>query len=525
MSIQRTLKAHRLPRVCLPFSLLFTLTAPTLPALAAPDSLPLQAAPAASETPSGTNQNAQPVANSLHVAVDLDGMNVDPQAVRQALSTELGLPLVPTAGEAGVQVRVSARAAGDVSVTYHDQRKQAVTRTVRAPERSDEVPELAALLAGNLARDYSASLIAQMGDPAPSTDGDATTRAAVIAPQPPQLKHRFFNLSFFGPLATCPQARSHRFNVELGTLHSHVGGVNGVGITGLVQRVDQEAEGFMVSGLAQLQHGVVRGASVAGALNLALGDELDGFQLAGAVNVASGPVTGAQIAGALNTAANSEGLQLAGAVNQTDGLEGAQISGAVNVSAQHLSGLQLSSVNITRRLTGAQIGLVNIGGDVEGLQLGIVNIAEKVNGASIGLVTYSQQGRTQLVTWFNATQPMNIGARFYTGPLYAMPTVGYDPDDSETVYPGFSLGTRIWANSIFVDLEGNYQNRLETGAGDAKAKFDEHDIQLRYRALLGYEVLPWLGVFAGGGVLHALNTKASVDQEVKPEFSLGLQFF
>ena len=106
-----------------------------------------------------------------------------------------------------------------------------------------------------------------------------------------------------------------------------------------------------------------------------------------------------------------------------------------------------------------------------------------------------------------------------------MPTIGYDVTDAESVYPGFSLGARLWAGQVFVDVEGNYQNRLFTGTGDSDVKFDEHDIELRYRLLLGYELTPWFGVFAGGGVLHSLHTEPPVEQEAKPEFTVGVQFF
>src|SRR5690606_36543092 len=106
-------------------------------------------------------------------------------------------------------------------------------------------------------------------------------------------------------------------------------------------------------------------------------------------------------------------------------------------------GAQISLVNIANDVNGAQIGLVNIGANVHGAQVGLVNVAEDVNGASVGVVTYSKRGQTQITTWFDSTRPINVGARFVTGPLYAMPSIGTDPRTGDVFDFGLSLGVRI----------------------------------------------------------------------------------
>src|SRR5690606_40567443 len=118
--------------------------------------------------------------------------------------------------------------------------------------------------------DYSAALIAQMNEQdarvtaAPAASGNASEDPPSEPEQAdaPALKQGIFNLSFFSPIAIFPDAEQRRFNAELGMLYSHVGGLNGVGVSGLVLRVNQLAEGFLLGGVAQVQHASVSGASI-----------------------------------------------------------------------------------------------------------------------------------------------------------------------------------------------------------------------------------------------------------------------
>ena len=527
------------------------------------------AAAAASSSPAPGTVSEQPTAGAvegpLYVQVVQRGFDADPQRVREALARELGVALTPDPESAAVHVRVTAERGAAVAVSYRVPGSEGRVRTVTAPARDDEVAEVAALIAGNLARDYSGALIAQLQAQATPDEAQATpdeaqatpdearaVRVGEAAPPAPasaapdpseepetELKETFFNLSAVAPVALFPDAPTRRFNLELGMLYSHVGGISGVGLNGLVLRSAHAADGVLVGGAVNVHGGPVQGATIAGAVNVAPSYTVDGLQLGGAVNVA-GPVSGVQLAGAVNVASAHEGVQLAGAVNVTQGSasaqvagavnatqvsDGVQLAGAVNVASESASGLQLGTLNVAGTARGAQIGVLNIGGEVEGLQLGIVNVAKSVKGASVGMITYSEQGRTQLVTWYSTTQPMNLGARFYTGPLYAMPTLGYHPSEPDQLYLGGSLGARIWMDKVFVDLEGNYQHRLDTGTGEMPGGFDEHDVQLRYRLLAGYELTPWLGAFVGGGVRHRLHRLEGDQSRVSPEFSAGFQFF
>jgi len=159
------------------------------------------------------------------------------------------------------------------------------------------------------------------------------------------------------------------------------------------------------------------------------------------------------------------------------------------------------------------------------VQLGLVNVAREVEGVSLALVPYSQRGRVQLVSWYDTTLPFNIGVRFHTGALYAMPTFGYDPrakgeitsDVNGSYSPGFSLGYRLSLGRAFADIDANYSNP------SSNSDYDENVIDLRYRLLGGFELSRVFGVFLGGGVHHHFNTQGQGDTTVKPELSVGIQ--
>jgi len=140
-------------------------------------------------------------------------------------------------------------------------------------------------------------------------------------------------------------------------------------------------------------------------------------------------------------------------------------------------------------------------------------------------VPYSQRGRTQIVTWYNNNQDFNLGVRFRSGVLYAMPTFAYDPAGTSfqiaqgkaSYAPGFSLGARIPVERASIDFDTNYSS-LSNGFA-----YDEHDVNLRYRLLLSWQFAPVFGVFAGGGVRHHFRTQGDANHEVDPDLSVGVE--
>ncbi|MEY2934738.1 MAG: hypothetical protein RL033_5487, partial [Pseudomonadota bacterium] len=251
--------------------------------------------------------------------------------------------------------------------------------------------------------------------------------------------------------------------------------------------------------------------------------------VAGLANVARGPISGAQLGGVFNYASTVDGFQVGGAGNVSRGpVSGAQLAGAANVSTGHLSGLQLAgTANInTGPVSGAQLaGTTNVAGNVEGLQLGLVNVARSVRGQSIGIVPFNRQGGVKIATWYNSSQPFNVGLRFHAGFLYMMPTFAYDPGSAALVSdpgraryaPGTSLGLRIPLDRAYVDVDANYSQR--SPGWEAVV----NDFELRYRILAGWRILDGFSVFAGGGLRHRVRTPDSVADNFGPELSAGME--
>jgi hypothetical protein len=524
----------------------------------------------------------------VYVKVGAEGLSVDEAAVRAAIERELarGSTQGSTTGRAEnaegaagrVIVRLERVEGRSLSVSYQPASGRAVSRTVRAPERADELPEVTALLVGNLARDEAGELLAGLGsaDAVPTASNTPASAAAVTpsaAPaEAPPLPFSTVNVSVFAPFTLRANTEQQRFAFEFGLFYSHIGGLSGMALTGLgVLHVDGPAQGLELAGVgylsgpgvgvraatlfgvshgrfdgiglsagALLHDGAWNGAEIAMGTSLASG-ALDGAQLsvgynqaaevhgvqadAGA-NLARGPVHGAQLTAGANLAEGAvHGVQGAGTFNWTAGpLTGAQLSSGVNV-AQGVEGLQLSLVNVGGNVRGAQIGIVNIANEVSGVQLGLVNVADEVKGQSLAFVPYSRAGKTQIVTWYDSSQPLNLGVRFHSGALYVMPTFAYEPgpvlpwsQSAKSRYaPGVSLGGTLPFDRAFVDLDVNYSER-STGLS-----YNTDRIHLRYRALAGWQCTSAFAVFLGGGLHHELRTANGAEVQLKPELSVGVQ--
>lgn len=490
----------------------------------------------------------------MALQVDATGWSLDEGSVRAAILRELELADTAPPGQERMAVVLRAVSGGELTVTIHAGTGQDLSRSVTAPARADEVPEVTALLVGNLARDEAGDLLARLRTPEPAAAPEPATVPPVEAEK--QLPLDGVNLSLVYPLTLRERTDERRFALELGLFYSRIGALSGLGLElGGVAHVLGRVDGFLLGGIGywhggaaegvriggvlgvggagleglslagavSVERGDVSGGQVSGVTNIASGD-LDGLQLTAGLNLA-GAVEGAQVAGALNLARGVDGAQAAGVVNVAQGdLDGVQLSAAVNV-AEHINGMQFSLVNVGGDVSGGQIGIVNVARDVQGVQLGLVNVAREVDGVSLGVVPYSQRGRTQAVAWYGSGTPFNVGVRFHSGALYAMPTLGYDPRGDTVIVepidgyyaPGLSLGYRLELERVFTDLDVNYSSRSDG------PDYDEHDVELRYRLLAGFQLLRSFGVFAGGGVRHHFRTQGPADNSVAPEISVGIQ--
>lgn len=491
----------------------------------------------------------------VFVSVASEGYNVSAEEIASAIVRELNVALTSSASVARGTFVVELTRGKDLSVTFRDTKGNELKRVVKAPANEDQVSEVAALLAVNLSQDESREVLAEL-TPAPvastavlPSESETLATAKPTSkpselPPPPALPTAEANASLVHPLTLVRNVDERTVGFEFGLLYSRIGALDGFALSGVLAHVRHSSSGFMIAGVGSVSgspdhatshdavriggafnygHGPLSGFSISGAVNVervpqsaTLG--LSGAQIAGAVNVVTGHVDGAQIGGALNYAKNVSGMQLAGAANIAKGnVEGAQIGGAVNLALGNLDGAQFAgALNVAEDVDGAQIGIINVGRRVSGAQIGVINIADEVDGASIGVITYSKKGQTQVTTWFDPTRPLNVGARFVSGPLYAMPTVGGDPTKTDEFDFGLSLGARIPVERLYFDIEGNSSSHFRDKS------VDESNIDLRYRAAVGYQVLPWLGVFAGGGVRHQFHAKDGGDHKLTGIWNVGV---
>jgi len=193
-----------------------------------------------------------------------------------------------------------------------------------------------------------------------------------------------------------------------------------------------------------------------------------------------------------------------------------------------VQGMQISMLNVGGAVQGAQIGLLNIAGAVTGTQIGLVNIADSVKGQSIGIVPYNREGGLRIVTWFDSTQPFNLGVRFHAGALYMMPTFAFDPGSAALVSTepshmryalGTSLGLRLPFERAFVDIDVNQSQRSQGW----EYHIDEATLDLRYRVLAGYRIVRRFAAFAGGGIRQYFPQGGPRGGAIQPEFSIGME--
>ncbi|MEY4545010.1 MAG: hypothetical protein RL685_1205 [Pseudomonadota bacterium] len=525
--------------------------APAAAAVAAPDS----EAPPAGETVAPWS-----------VSLEARGLRVDEAALRSAVERELARAELPAATRP-VQVEVAVEAGGSLRVLYKNALGAELRRSVAAPTRGEEVPEASALLVGNLARDEASGLLAQLQQSSAASQSEAPIAApaqAALAPDrsktlpdaPPELSLDSVNLTLFHPLSLRGDSEHRRLMLEFGMFYSRTGAITGLALTfGGVSRVDGPLHGVQIGGLGYWDAGPgggVRigslfgvseesfsGLSVTGVASVQ--GEHTGIDIAGTASIATGAIAGAQLSGAFNYASSLDGVQIAGTANVSRGpVSGLQLAGAVNVSpapvsgvqlagtgnvAGDVTGLQLSVINVGGSIDGAQIGIVNVAEDVSGLQLGVVNVARSVRGQSIGIVPFNRQGGVKIATWYNSSQPFNVGLRFHAGFLYMMPTFAYDPGSAVLVSdpgraryaPGTSLGLRIPLDRAYVDVDANYSQR--SPGWEAVV----NDFEMRYRILAGWRILDGFSVFAGGGLRHRVRTPNSVADNFGPELSAGME--
>lgn len=498
---------------------------------------------------------------SLPVVIEVKASGLDAEQVKGAIERELGVPLrVDAAASQRLEIVVTGRRA---NVTYFFPDKEPVTRSVDLPRDRDRATETIAFLAGNLARDEAAALLAELrppeapveeappAPPPPMPPPEATAPAPVPAakPAPPPAKpvpkaeakpsgliepNRFaFNLSLFPPVTLLPETERRRLNLELGLIYSRVGALRGAAFTMGYLNVLGPAEGFVYafgwSRTSDLQgfqlahivnegHGKLKGVSHGDIVNTRTGD-VEGVQTAGVVSL-SHHVEGAQIGGVVSRTFSQEGATVAGIANIAQGKVGGVQIGGIASLAEGVDGVQIAGIaNVGGDVNGVQIGLVNIGGKVKGMQLGLINISQEIHGGALGLVNVAGNGRVQPIGWVSGGTDLsaNGGVKFVTDYTYVFLGFGAELARSRS-------RTETGAG-LHLDLGRAYG---EVGVGYSNVSDNDNDSDqalrqnFRYEARVGYEVFPSVTPFFGGGIAQRLQGEG---RAVRGEYFLGLAVF
>jgi hypothetical protein len=485
----------------------------------------------------------------LVVLVDPGSTGLDPAEVRAAIARELRVDVVdaPVAGAAGT-MSVKVEGSTELTMTFESTGGWVdVTRQVELPPDPAEQIETMALLAGNLARNEAGELLAGLKpkdtpppeETPPPPPKRAEPRPEVIRPKtaaPPKLPElsacglaqrdrtsvRPLNLSLWHPVALDRDSERHRYYVELGLGYGRVGGLSGGAVNPFALRIEGPMLGAAAAGIYLGARGPGCGVYIAG-IGIHAQGALEGAEAAGVFAGRDGAVEGVQGAGIVAASRRVRGVQGAGVTSlASDRVVGAQVSGLANLAAGSVRGAQLSALyNHSDDLDGIQIGLMNHAGRVRGVQIGLVNVSRKVDGIALGLVNVVRDGRAELVAWADGPARANVGVKYLFDPLYTLIGVGYDLEPSTSA--SSAIGVHLPLGPFFWDLDAMYSFVGDWWLKGIQQFHARHE--LRYRAMLGVELVPrWFGLFAGGAAEHGVD---STGRRLgwRPEALAGIQLF
>lgn len=180
-----------------------------------------------------------------------------------------------------------------------------------------------------------------------------------------------------------------------GVFNYNQGDLYGWQLSGLFNG-SENSHGWQLAGLGNLSRNLygtqmsllsniatdVYGFQLAGLTNFANG-KLYGAQIGGVGNIAWGGKSAVQLAGMFNYSATAQ-FQIAAGFNVAQLIDGAQLS-AIN-GAKRVNGIQLGAVNYTQTLDGAQVGVLNVARHVKGTMVGLINIVDSIQGVPLGLI-------------------------------------------------------------------------------------------------------------------------------------------
>lgn len=412
-----------------------------------------QPAPTAGDAPpspgSTAPANAAPRARPLTLVCALPGRpDLSPQEVREAIARELGGDVVLTAaGRADLELAVERP--NQARLRFVRPEGEPLVRRVELPEDTARALDVIAWLAGNLARDEAAELLARYRleraekaradaeaaarqsstAAAPLTKPAEVAPAAAAKPRPPApertatdaaspLAPAVLNLSLFHPISLYGDSHERRVNIELGLAYGRLGALHGGALELGLLRVGGPLHGAAFAGVLLNRGptvGYTAGLFYSGGGDLTGADtsfigyrdgDVEGALLAtafaraedvdGAIGTAgiaiSNDVRGATLAVVANVSRSTEGVAAAAGVNVVGRVEGAALAAGANFGDSVEGVAAAAGANLIERVDGAALTAgVNLSREVDGAQLGVVNVAGHVRGLQLGVVNVAEE--------------------------------------------------------------------------------------------------------------------------------------
>ena len=317
----------------------------------------------------------------------------------------------------------------------------------------------------------------------------------VLAPEPvPEVNPTTAQVSLVPQLGTNKDdAKNKTNNISLNVLGGENGGVDGVEIGGLFNKVTNDVRGVQIAGLFNSVGGDV------GPSTLIDGEEEKtfGIQIAGLVNTAD-TVHAVQIGGLLNANRGSfKGMQFGGLGNKNRGdAEGVQVAGLFNINGGK-GGVQVAGfVNVAEDVEGSQVsGLFNKAKRVKGMQFAAINVCDTVSGASIGLLNFVRKGYNQFELGASESFYTQAALRFGSRRFYNILQLSVKFEESNTYGVGYGIGTTI---------QHKQSNRWQWNAELLASHIVEEDkwfenlsMLMEFRLTAEYKMCRWASFYIG----------------------------
>lgn len=313
------------------------------------------------------------------------------------------------------------------------------------------------------------------------------------------------------------EADARTNNISVNVFGGENGGVDGVEIGGLFNKVSNDVNGVQLAGLFNAVGGDV------GPSKFIDGKERKSFgiQIAGLVNTADN-VHAVQLSGLLNLNKGSfRGLQGAGLGNRVKGDEayGAQLAGLFNINNGNAEVQAAGLTNIADDINGAQIsGLFNKADKVNGFQVGLINVSDTISGASVGLLNFVKKGYNQIELGGGETMQAQLGIRFGSHKFYNLIQFGAKFNGPNAYGIGYGFGINL---PNIEDKEWQWNTELVASQIIENKKWNRLNLLSEFRVTAEYRLTPRTSLYFGP-VANMMFAR-TLDKETKTVSTKGTE--